>query len=393
MYISRASTFTISDASVMSLKCITIEVRKNLHCANVFLEFDHSLTETEFVKIQIDKDSIKLEEYSTKTTITLQGHLTIQARSLSSLVVEENNASFRMSIDPIENPPTLWPVANDKNQKFIKQVPDVAPLQNVTLTCSRCQNTLTKENVQFNRILEFPSGTLDLGDFFCHHGPDLNSVLMPKHADLFYGLFFVILNTECLKGIRIKDGHAFCGRCLMHLGETLFEDKALKIWTDTLHEAVFKPRDIESMVSHLMCRILDDCSVSNDLHIMQFSKAIVEAIMPTRKKKFILLNILERNLDILQNINVPTMCPDEFNNNKGLIKLSKCKAHKVLYQFHDENESNKILKSWLQDISVHTTKISPTLFSALQRRLERNSKLLPEVYRYSNEFILSYIFY
>lgn len=379
----------------MSLKCITLEVRKNLHCANVFLEFDHNLTETEFVKIQIDKDTIKLQENSGTTSIPLRDHLTIQARSLSSLVVEENNASFRMSID-IETPETptttLWTNSNENDQKFKNQIPELSSLENVKLTCSRCQNILTKVNLHFERILEYPSGTIDLGDFFCHHGPDLNSVLMPKQTDMFYGLFFVVLNTECLKGIRTKDGHAFCGRCLMHLGETLFDNKALKVWTDTLYEAVFKPRDIESMISHLMCRILDECSVSNNLHIMQFSKAIVEVTMPTKKKKYILLNILERNLDILRNSKMTTST-DEFNNNTELVRLVKCKANKVLYQFHDEDDSNKMLKSWLQDISVHTTKISPTLFSALQRRLERNSKLLPEVYRYSNEFILSYVFY
>ncbi|XP_055844892.1 E3 ubiquitin-protein ligase E3D [Episyrphus balteatus] len=371
----------------MSLKCVTLEVRKNLRCANVFLEFDHSLTETEFVKIQIDENSIKLREYSTETTIALQGHLTIQAPSLSSLVVEENNASFRMNID---TPSPLWPIKNDNDQKFTKQIPDVTPLAKVTLTCSRCQSILTKDDVQFERILEFPSGTIDVGEFFCHHGPDLNSVLIPKRNDMFYGLFFVILNAECLKGIRIKENNAFCGRCLMHLGETLFDNKALKIWTDTLKEAIFKPRDIESMVSQLMARILDECSIGNNLHIMQFSKAIVEAIMPTRKKKYILLNILERNLDILRNQTIST---DGFNNNTGMVKLDKCKANKVLYQFHNEDDKSSMLKSWLQDISVHTTKISPTLFSALQRRLERNSKLLPEVYRYSNEFILSYVFY
>lgn len=393
----------------MSLRFICIEVRKNLHCANVFLQFDQSLTETEFLKIHVEDNAIRLKEYSTETCAMLQEHFAIEARTMSNLTVEECNASFRITIDKITED-----AVNDNQMTNHSLETEPKPCLKAgelgVLHCKNCENAFTDNAQIFQRVLEFPSGSIDMSEFFCHHGPDFGQVLVPKAQDFFYGFQFIVLNMTLIRDkIKEKESHLYCRRCLQYLGEALFDGNAAKIWVDSVRlctdtsgalNEVFDSMENNTPTYQLLQKIIRDCSVDNELHLhqMQFSKVLLEATFPNRQRNYLLLHILEKQLDILRNTK-PLAHGSSINNNNVLqVTLKKLKCFKLLYRLMDESqhESNSVplLTYWKQDISIHLLKISPTLFSELLSELEENSLLLPEIYRYtSDEFQLSYVFY
>ncbi|XP_037937789.1 E3 ubiquitin-protein ligase E3D-like [Teleopsis dalmanni] len=383
----------------MSLRTLNIEVRKNLHCANVFLQFDQNLTETEFLKINVEENALKLRGLSTETNIDVTKYFTIEAKTMSNLTVEECNASFRLSINNIQKEAKA-----DQRRKQIF-APQLLEGTAATLCCANCECILINEQ-QFNKIREFPTGTVDMGQFFCHHGPSFDNILVPHTNDLFYGFEFIVLNYKTLEtATKYKEGHIYCKRCLQYLGWTMFSDKAAKLWTDTLHFQIEnKKQDIfykhpTPLTSQLLQRIIKDATVDMEplLTQIQFSKIVLQSTFPNRKCKYVLLQILEKELCVLRN-ETPLALGGVNNNNVLQVELEPYKSFKLLYRLiEDESEESKstvLLNYWQQDISISTMQISPTLFSNLLGELDENSLLLPEVYRFTqDDFQLSYIFY
>lgn len=420
----------------MSLRYVCVEVRHNLRCANVFLQFDHSLTETEFLKIVVENDALTFREYSTATRVTLGKFFTAEARTISNLTVEECNASFRLTIT---NEPAQVTTDNTENRIDNKRKIYITPKPNIEegsqhiVLCKNCKCELST-TLQCQRVREFPSGSIDVNEFFCHHGPKFEEVLVPQLTDFFYGFQFVVLNMELVQQqVKMKDKHVYCRRCLQYLGENILNDNAMKLWMDTLllkcqHND--KDDTIISVVNEkvtptcqLLLKIIDDTLVTDVvgeplLQQMHFCKVLLEATFPCRKRKYLLLQVLEKQLQVLRNMN-PLAHGSHNNNNVLQVQLEQCKSFKLLYRLLDETEDEGggddkigdndsgetnsassissdsiLLKSWKEDMSIHVLKVSPTLFGTLLEELDENALLLPELYRYTHDhFQLSYIFY
>ncbi|XP_054727641.1 uncharacterized protein LOC129237164 [Anastrepha obliqua] len=418
----------------MSLRFICVEVRHNLRCANVFLQFDHSLTETEFLKIVVENDALTFREYSTATCVSLSKYFTAEARTISNLTVEECNASFRLTITTDNDEFVAENGAkrvDNKRRVYVTPKPDVVEGCQLLVLCKNCKCELST-TLECQRVREFPSGSIDMNEFFCHHGPKFDEVLIPQLTDFFYGFQFVVLNVELMQQrVKFKDGHVYCRRCLQYLGETMFSDKAVKIWNDTLlskrilgeNEAdaikIFNDAEM-TPTCQLLHKIIDDTQVADAgvdllLQKMHFSKVLLEATFPNRQRKYLLLQVLEKELQVLRNTK-PLAHGSHNNNNVLHVELEPFKCFKLLYKLLDETEDegggvNKsedrdsgdassgtndslLLQSWKQDISIHTLKVSPTIFSTLLDELDDNALLLPELYRYTHDhFQLSYVFY
>uniref|UniRef100_A0A034VKD8 E3 ubiquitin-protein ligase E3D n=1 Tax=Bactrocera dorsalis TaxID=27457 RepID=A0A034VKD8_BACDO len=420
----------------MSLRYVCVEVRHNLRCANVFLQFDHSLTETEFLKIVVENDALTFREYSTATRVALGKFFTAEARTISNLTVEECNASFRLTIT---NEPAQGTADNKENQIDNKRKIYITPKPNIEegsqhiVLCKNCKCELST-TLQCRRVREFPSGSIDVNEFFCHHGPKFDEVLVPQLTDFFYGFQFVVLNSELSQQqVKMKDKHVYCRRCLQYLGENILNDNAMKLWMDTLLLKC-QPNDKDDTIINvvnekvtptcqLLHKIIDDTLVTDVageplLQQMHFCKVLLEATFPCRKRKYLLLQVLEKQLQVLRNTK-PLAHGSHNNNNVLQVQLEQCKSFKLLYRLLDETEDegggddkrgekdsgetsstsstssdSMLLKNWKEDMSIHVLKVSPTLFGTLLDELDENALLLPELYRYTHDhFQLSYIFY
>lgn len=419
----------------MSLRFVCVELRRNLRCANVFLQFDHSLTETEFLKIVVENDALTFREYSTATRVALGKFFTAEARTISNLTVEDCNASFRLTIT---NEPAQDTTDNTENGRDNKRKIYITPKPNIEegsqhiVLCKNCKCELSTI-FKCQRVREFPSGSINVNEFFCHHGPKFDEILVPQLTDFFYGFQFAVLNSGLVQQqVKMKDNHVYCRRCLQYLGESILNDSATKLWMDTLLlKCQHNDKDgiIINIVNEkvtptcqLLHKIIDDTLVTDVvgeplLQQMHFCKVLLEATFPSRKRKYLLLQVLEKQLQVLRNTK-PLAHGSHNNNNVLQVQLEQCKSFKLLYRLLEETEDkgggdNKIgdndndgssasnissdgilLKSWKEDLSIHVLKVSPTLFNTLLEELDENALLLPELYRYTHDhFQLSYMFY
>ncbi|XP_037815286.1 uncharacterized protein LOC119605998 [Lucilia sericata] len=392
------------------LHSAVVEVRQHLCCANVFLKFKQSLNETESLKINVDENKVQLQNPKCTAEIFVNKYFTILAGTFSNLIVDVENAAFRISIKDVK----IDDPQNQKDEKIAGQL-NLVEQDVASVLCCNCKTTLVAPQ-KYEKIREFPSGAIDVSEFFCHHGPCFKDVLVPKSKDLFYGFQFIVLNREVVENsTREKENHLYCKRCLRYLGETLFNGKAAKLWCDSLHlDLKGNIMDIlaysaQSKIHKLMLKAIEETSLPSPeplLRNMHFTKVLLEASFPDRRSQFLLVHILEKHLPVL----ILEQCEEKLT--RGLstntcIELKPCKAFKILYRSiasedeeavnNNDEELNKrppLLEYWQQDINILKMKISPFLFSAFHEELGQNINVLPEIYRVNNDdFLLSYIFY
>lgn len=356
---------------------IVAEVRRNLRCCNVYIQHEESIN----FNVSLKKDEIILKNNGTgKQSILLNHGFEVDIKSLSSLVVENENTSFRINILPnmessIPNHLTSFSVA--------APVTENEPIQIKCVTCKT--NLLEKQTITFSRVLEYPSGSLDVSEFFCHNGPDLTSKLTPNTTDLFYGFQFLVINLEILSNRREKDNHFYCNRCLSYLGQRI-QGNALKIWSDNLIIDLehTKTQRIEKrhFVEELFHKIVTECNVNKDIaHCMQFSKVVLETTMPSRQKSFLMVHVLEKNLEILKSSDVASA-----------FDLKSQMAYKVQFKY-EEDEDNPLLVFWKNDLYVHNISVSSKMFKNVLKVLVEGNRTFPSIYRQSKDFMISFIFY
>ncbi|KAL5279551.1 hypothetical protein ACFFRR_003884 [Megaselia abdita] len=356
---------------------IVAEVRRNLRCSNFYIQH-----EEKHFKISLEKDQVNLRtNESDKQSISLNGEFEVDIKSLSSLVVEKENTSFRITIIPKEDQSDFV----DPATVNVPVPPPVKENHPVQLKCITCRtNLLEKKTLSFSRVLEYPSGSVDVSEFFCHNGPDFSSKLAPKATDLFYGFQFLVINSGILSNWKEKDHHFYCRRCLSYLGQRI-QGEVVKIWSDNVRidfEDTVVPRiDKRLLVVQLFHKIIADCSVNRDIHCIQFSKVILETILPTRQKRFLMVNILEKNLEIMRSSDVASA-----------FELEKSRAYKVLFKFEEEEE-NALLVFWKNDFNVHSIAVSHKMFTNVLNVLVEGNRIFPSIYRLTKDFMTSFIFY
>ncbi|KAI8127901.1 hypothetical protein FF38_08585 [Lucilia cuprina] len=392
------------------LHSAVFELRQHLCCVNVFLKFKQSLNETESLKINVDETKVQLQNPKCIAEIYVNKYFTILAGTFSNLIVDLENAAFRISIKDVQ----LNDSQNQKEEKIAGQL-NLAEQDVASVLCSNCKTTLVVSK-KYEKIREFPSGAIDVSEFFCHHGPCFKDVLVPGSKDLFYGFQFIVLNREVIENAtREKENHLYCKRCLRYLGETLFNGRAAKLWCDSLRLNLkdnimdIFASSTQSQIHKLMLKVIEETSLPSPeplLRNMHFTKVLLEASFPDRLSQYLLVHILEKHLPVLRLEQCEEELTRELSTNTR-IELKPCKAFKILYRLiaskdeeainNNDEESSKwppLLEYWQQDINILKMKISPFLFSAFHKELGQNINVLPEIYRVNNDdFLLSYIFY
>ncbi|XP_061391010.1 uncharacterized protein LOC133326374 [Musca vetustissima] len=402
------------------LRFVVIEVRQHLCCANVFLNFQQSITDFDSVRINVEDGLIRVKDSTDSTVVEVKvaEYFTILTETFSNLLVDQENISFRISVQNVKDLSQYGKGSSHSAPAF-----QLEEGQSVSLHCKQCESTLCGSQ-RYSKVREFPSGSIDISEFFCHHGPSFNDVLLPRIADIFYGFQFVIINMENIRNAsKEREQHLYCKRCSRYLGETLFEGKAAKLWTDSIamkREDDIETTDLFNVAEHnllqlLMLKVINETSLPSPeplLRNMHFTKVLLETSLANRKPRYLLVQILEKNLPVLKN-------DDELQDVERKdadtlihllnVELGVCQAFKLLYRLieseHqpndncddvngevDENEP-PMLSYWQQDINILKLKISPFLFHDLLDELNCNSLLLPEIYRNNKDsFTLSYIF-
>ncbi|TMW51880.1 hypothetical protein DOY81_003047 [Sarcophaga bullata] len=304
------------------LHCVGIEVRQRLCCANVFLKYGKSLEVAENFKLNIKETKIQLETPKCKIDILVNKYFKITPHTLSNLIVDTGNASFRIGIEDIHTQGE-----DDKTEIRSGMQLNLAEQDEATgLQCSNCEALLAVEQ-KYEKIREFPSGMIDASDFFCHHGPSFKDVLIPSIKDLFYGFEFIVLNMTSLeKGVRVF------------------------------------PLTTKSQIQRLMLKAIEETSLPSPeplLRHMHFTKVLIEATFPNRQQQYLLMHILEKQLPILSN-------RSEVESNVVIehqeIDLYENKAFKILYrlitkEMCDDAESYNtkwpaLLDYWQQNVLV-----------------------------------------
>ncbi|XP_075148930.1 uncharacterized protein LOC142222598 [Haematobia irritans] len=395
------------------MRFVVIEVRQHLSCANVFFTFQESVESLEAVRINVEDSLIRLRHASDSTVIEVNvaKYFKILTETFSNLVVDGENVSFRISVQNVKELDD--PKHNDKygvNTKLILE--EGKP---ISLHCKQCDSMLCGPQIKFDKVREFPSGSIDISEFFCHHGPNFGDVLLPSNKDLFHGFLFIIINVQNIENsTKERDGHVYCKRCNRYFGETMFNGKAAKLWSDSVvykDENAGDPKELfaiksESVLQTLMLKMIHESSLPSPeplLRNMHFTKVLLEACKTNRQQQYLLVQILEKNLPILKNdkeLEAITPNEDVFIHLLK-VQLKMHLAFKLLYRHIDVTEPDDdddlsepaLLSYWQQDINMLKMKISTFLFQNLLDELDKNSLLLPEIYRNNKDsFTMSYIF-
>lgn len=372
----------------MSLSAICIEVRRKLQCANIYLTFEQALTEcSSALKIILKSSEILITCNNFNSIIRLENFFSIEINSISSLVIQGKNVSFRVLLANDTGSLELLLSDDDDKEtpKFVLK-PTAVEHKLYQLTCENCENPLLCTETSFNRILELPSEFIGMCEWFCHKHDSVQHDLTPKINDMFFGLFFIVININNLCNITKREKYIYCKRCLKFLGESIYNENSIKLWNDSVHlnesgekSLFFYTKSQKECICSIISKILDDCNVGPEMRFTQFTKIMFEATFPNRKKNFLMFNIMERNLEILTNFTV----------NSDNITLKEQRSLKILFKLEDDEE-NPLLNFWRTDFNVQNVCISYKIFSELAKCLIENSKLIPETYRSNNGFLLSY---
>lgn len=389
----------------MDISNIIFENRPRLQCVNVFISFTKNFKSVEAVQLSVQTEKVTIELEELKYSINFAEHFTFHTQTLSQLIIKKNYISFRVNTNQANFETELLQIQNlslNNNDDF-KLLPNIKSGDEQVITCSNCCNLFTK--LTFNRILELPSENLEMADWFCHkHGEGHSSEFVdetggenskqnhskfkPGTGDAFYGNFFVLLNTGAIQNVRSKGKLTYCKRCLQYLGHQTSNKShdTVKLWNDTVKFSssfFFTTNGLVADFTLILRRVQQDFTFEA-LGMPQLMKAIVETTLSNGKQNFLLLQIMDKNLEMLRN-----MKPNK-NEVAGEIQLEKCHAIKLLFKY-EENGEQPMVKFWLGNTHINSIQISPQMFKAVATHLNSMSTLIAECYRTSYGFSLSYL--
>lgn len=408
----------------MEISNIIIEKRPRLQCANFFITFTQNFAEQDAVKLNVTPDKLIIKFDDREFLVKLSDHFQLHTKTLSQLIIKKNYVSFRINTNTENFCSELLHVKDEQQVNGVNNNAFVLNFQvkvNTTykMKCSNCTNILTEE-VNFTRILELPSENMDMGEWFCHkHQHDKvpeetcegnndqkffddaidekfnSSKFKPGTKDIFYGSYFGLFNMKLFKSVRTKGKLTYCRRCFQFLGEltNLKYKDSIKIWNDTVNFETISPPietifffDNESLLKNfifILCKLQHDFTFEL-FGLPQLFKVIFEATMSDGKKNFLLLQVMDHNLDVLR------LSKSTNQDTSSHIVLEKCKTVKLLFKF-EEDEEQPLVKFWLSNTNVSSVQISPQMFKTAVEYLTKMSSLIPECYRTSYGFVLSYL--
>jgi len=368
----------------MEISQIVIENRPRLQCANFFIQFSDHFFSQDAVKLSVKPDKITITiENDRYYQIELKPHFNLHTRTLSQLVIKKDYINFRINTNECEFSTELLKVKeiNANNENFKLNPLNLVGDESYDIKCSNCENVFAKEH-KFSRILELPSDNIDMAEWFCHKPHDMKpNSLNPGVDEVFYGLFFFLLNTENLLGLRFKGKLTYCKRCLQFLGELNDPKKkdSIKLWNDsvTFSNISLFPNTLVENFTFLLKKLHHEFTF--DLPgLPQIFKTIFQCTLSNGRQNFLLIQVMDHNLDVLRLKDGPGM------------DLEPLKAVKLLFKF-EQDRDNPLVKFWLDCTNINTVQISPRMFLAALEHLNQMSRLIAECYRTSQSFVLSYL--
>lgn len=385
------------------ISTFVIEFRRNIQAGNVFIKFNSKLADSQ-TKVLLKSHEIIIQIDNEEYTIETGDFFNINVKSFYNLCVKDNFISFRFITANGED--FVVPSTNE-GIKYQKLKLNVSNENDVKVTCSNCDSLLTIEKeINFKRVLELPSSNMAISDWFCHrHDGDKlfqsghcnnnnnpnecfneeTQMFKPKMSDIFYGPFHLLLNARHFELNRFRPKKntnlMHCKRCLQLLCQ--MGNSSLMFWWENVKlNGKFLYSDIETPADLVKWVICNHVSCDSLSYLSPIIKIIFESINPNSGHKIhILLQIMDKNLKLLK------LKLDDF-------KLTEVKTIKVMYLKLDHQNSDddeRTLKYWQKDINTMTFEFSFKMFHLFSEYLEKQSDMIPEMYRYNNSFQLSYI--
>lgn len=347
------------------------------------------------------EDESSIEETS---IIPIQEFCQIIPNSMSCLKIDKDTISFRLLTEP-ENGGNFYKEIISPNIVANSTVPTKANLKvnvtvgtDVVITCGNCSNIISNNVIKFDRVLELPSENIDMGEWFCHghcHGnADQNEiVLKPNKLDFLYRLTYFLINSSLLSEktnkFNCKRDVYHCQRCLAWLG-LKNKDNMVKLFNS---EIIAREDDVGKSVFTHEASIgelaTDDFIYTIETMIKEFDlgfqytimcKIVLECNFSATKKQYLLIWIMDKELQVLRD--KPQILYEK-------IELQSCTVTKLLYKI--ELSLNGEVESWLADPAVVSTDISKTMFNNGLEHLRKMSLKVPESFRDTNGFCVSYL--
>lgn len=415
----------------MLVKNIFMELRSRLRSCNVYITTNVDFKKECNLKISIQSNCIVLnyydngdsmkrrdslssieslsdfseEESDIECMIPIQDFCFIKPNSMSCLKIEKNTISFRVLTEP-KNGGNFYAeyisIEENKEIKVEKINVNLKTETEVKFLCANCSNVISDNFVKFDRILELPSTNMDMSEWFCHghghshdpdHGHPSQDMLKPKKLDFLHRLTFFVVNnnilSEKVNKFNSKRTVYHCNRCLAWLGlkskDTVkLYNADIKIHDNNTDRHVFSHKNsidnisIDDFIYTIEC-ITREFNLG--LQYTMMCKIVLECTMSATTKQYLLIWIMDRELQVLRNV--------ENENQNDKVTLQSSFLTKILYKI--ENEMTDEVENWLSDPTVVSTDISKSMFCQGISHLEHMSLKIPESFRYTNGYCISYL--
>ncbi|KAG6464204.1 hypothetical protein O3G_MSEX014352 [Manduca sexta] len=408
----------------MLIKSVLMELRSRLRSCNVYITTGVDFTKECNLKISIKSNRIILnyyndykssrrdslssieslsdcyseDEFEATTIIPIVEFCQIIPNSMSCLKIDKNTISFRILTEPTNGGNFYKEFISENLEDSVKSSDvkvNVRVGDAVKIICSNCSNLISDGCVKFERILELPSNNMDMSEWFCHghsHGSQTEVVLKSNKLDFLHRLTYFAINPSVLSEktnkFNSKRAVYHCNRCLAWLGLKnkdnikLFNSEVKIQQNDTEQLALtFKNQLASVHVSDFVHTI--ECMMKEFNLGLQFTimcKIVLECTISVIKKQYLLIWVMDKELQVLRN-------KDQIVTDK--IELQSNIATKILFKI--ELELNDEVESWLSDPSVVSTDISKNMFHQGVEHLQQMSLKVPETFRNTNGYSVSYL--
>lgn len=402
----------------MLIKNIFIELRSRLRSCNVYITTSIDLNKNCNLKINIQSNCIVLnyyndssrrdslssieslsdysdDEFDDSSIIVIGEFCHIIPNSMSCLKIDKNTISFRVLTQPKNgNFYSEFLSTNLTNSLKINELKiNVKAEYDMKIICANCSNVISVAAVKFDRILELPSENIDMSEWFCHghgHGNTEPIVLKQNKNDFLYRLtYFVIKNnllSEKTNKFNLKRDVYHCNRCLAWLGlkkkdtVKLFNSE-IKIQQNSTDNYVFSHNNptnisVDDFIYTIECMTKES---NLGLQYAVMCKIVLECSLSSTNKQYLLIWVMDKELQVLRN--------NEVVNDK--VTLNSSFLTKILYKV--ELCLNEEVESWLSDPTVVSTDISKSMFYKGIEHLNTTSQKVPEAFRSSNGYSISYL--
>ncbi|KAL0859802.1 hypothetical protein ABMA27_010146 [Loxostege sticticalis] len=410
----------------MLIKNIFMELRSRLRSCNVYITTGVDFSKNCNLKISIQSNCIVLnyyddcklkrndslssieslsdcDEYDEETDVTaiipIAEFCYIIPNSMSCLKINQNTISFRILTEP-KNGGNFFNelLAPNKLQEPVQKNElkiNVKANDELKFICRNCSNVVSEESVKFDRVLELPSVNMDLSEWFCHAhvSKDQEDVLKPNKKDFLYRLTFFMINKSSLaektNKFNSKRDVYHCNRCLAWLGlkskdsVKLFNTE-VKIIQNGVEQAVFSHKTpSDDMITDDFIFTIEKMTREFNLGLQYtvMCKIVLECAVSTNNKQYLLIWVMDRELQVLKNVG-------EFIENDK-IKLQSNFLTKILFKV--ESSLNEEVETWLADPGVVSTDISKNMFLTGVEHLQKMSQKVPECFRNTNGYCVSYL--